>query len=171
MTFNTGLKLGVDFTKTYTDGLTPFQPGETQTRDDGVVFMHVKFTAAKTAGLCYIIDKDYIVQTGVVTSDATSAPLKLGTFQTSTTAPDSGVTYSWGWIAIEGPFQMWGTQSGAGAAANSELFTTSNIGQLFSSNISGTAAQVHGVKFTTAVTAFSTMTNAFAAVPMYIPTT
>ncbi len=157
--------IGVDFEKTYKDGKLEHTLGDEILGADGVTYKFVRFTAAKTKGLVYIIDESFTLGSGLAISGQTSAPLVLGVPQINLEAPNSDQTYAYGWVAIKGPFQVF---AAGNTAANTELYTSSLTGVLHS-NVSG-AKLVHGIKLTAAagVTA-SALTNAYAAVPLHVP--
>ena len=158
MTFGVGQTLGIDFTKTDTNVLTSsFSLGERQLGSDGITYLRVRATAAKTRGLVYIVGSDFTVGNGITTSGVSVAPVACGVPQTTSLAPDSGETYSYFWVAVKGPMSIAGVGS---CAADVEVYTTSVAG-LLNSAISG-AKRLEGVKFTTAVTADSAVTAAFA---------
>lgn len=164
MGYAKGQTLGIDFTKSYTDGNFDFTLGETREDSAGTVFMFVRATAAKTAGYVGIIDKDFNFGSLITTTLTSTAPLALGVPQTTSVAPDSGQTYSYFWVAIAGPMNVIGVN---GCSADVELYTSS-VGGTVNSLVSG-AKKVFGLKFTTAVTAASTATAAYATSKISIP--
>lgn len=164
MGYSKGQVLGVDFTKTYTDGNFDYTPGQTLEDSAGTTFMFVRHTAAKTAGYAGIIDQNFTFGSVVTTSLTSAAPLALGVPQVDIEAPDSGQTYSYSWVAVKGPMNVIGVN---GCSADVELYTTS-VGGTLNSLVSGNK-KVFGLKFTTAVTAASTATAAYASSFVTVP--
>lgn len=158
MPFNTDQTLGIDFTKTDTAALTSsFALGERRLGSDGITYMRVRATAAKSQGLVYIVDNTFTVGNGITTSGVSVAPVACVVPQTTSLAPDAGETYAYFWAGVKGPLSIAGVGS---CSANVELFTTSTAG-LLNSSISG-AKRLEGVKFTSAVTTDSAVTAAFS---------
>lgn len=156
--FSLSGRLGIDFEASYTDGKFNHNLGDIQVDSNGTEFMFVRFTAAKTQGLAYIVGYDFTLGSGITTTLASAAPIALGVPQADLSAPDSGQTYSYGWVAVGGTgFEVRGVGS---CSADVELFTTSVSG-LLNSAISG-AKRVEGAKFTTTCTADSALTAAFS---------
>ena len=157
--------IGVDFEKTYTDGTKEFQLGDEILGSDGTTYKFVRFTAAKTKGKAYIIGSDFTLGNGLAIAEQTSAPLAVGVPQVDLTAPDSDQTYSYGWVAVKGPMQVF---AAGNTSANTELYTSSLVGVLHS-NVSG-AKLVQGAKLTAAARSTSSaLAAAFASTFLSVP--
>ena len=129
---------GVDFTKSYRDGHPQFTLGTEILASDGVTYKFVRFTANKSAYSPYIIGYDFTLGSVVSTSSISVAPLAAGVPQTDLAGPDSGVTYSYGWVAVKGPFQAWTANSTAGGiGVDTELYVSSFASGAFHSLVSG----------------------------------
>lgn len=158
--------LGVDFEKTYTDGKQPFSAGQEVLGSDGTVYKFVKFTAAKTLGVPYLIGSDFVLGNEVTTAGVSVAPVGVGVPQVALTAPDAGISYAYGWVAIKGPMSVF--VAGA-CSANVEILTTSVSGMLASA---GVGKRIDGLKVTSAPgsIAVSALATAFAATEITVPT-
>lgn len=157
--------LGVNFDNTITDGNYPFPLGTELLGNDGITYKLVRFTAARTRGLVYIIGSDFTLGNAITTSNSSASPVLLGVPQVDLLAPDAGVTHAYGWVAIDGPLSVAGV---AGATADQEIFTTS-VGGLVNSLVAG-AKRIEGLKFTSTVPTNSAVTAAFAAQKLMIGT-
>lgn len=162
-------RVGVDFTKTDTS-YPSAKLGEEVLGSDGITYKYCRAAAAKTAGYMYKLDYDSggftVSATGVVNSDASAAPLALVVPQTTTSAPDSGFTYAYAWYAVKGPLKIipvYGPVTGA----DTELSLCSVAGQLLASTTG--LAFIPGLKLTAAATAASTLSQAYAANALSIP--
>lgn len=166
MAFAIGGKLGVDLAKTYTDGVAPFQLGDEVTDSAGTTFKFVRFSAAKTTAVPYLIGSDFTLGNEATTAGVSVAPVGLGVPQVDLTAPDSGVSYSYGWVAIKGPMSVF--VAGA-TSANVEILTTSVSGMLASA---GTGKRVDGLRVITAPgsIAVSALASAYSADTIQVPT-
>lgn len=168
MAFALSGKIGVDFTKSYTDGNFPFRLGDVERGSDGITYMFVRATAAKTAGLVYILDDNFTVADGITTSGVSASPVALCVPQTTSTAPDSGQTYSYFWVAVAGALSVFEGRGGT-VSADVELFTTATAG-IVDSFVTGTSAKrIDDLKFTATVTS-SALSAAYASRPISVPT-
>ena len=169
MSYATSGRLGVDFTKTYTDGLFPFSLGAQEVDNNGVVYRFCRATAAKTAGIVYILDDSFTVGGGITSTLASAAPVALCVPQTTTVAPDSGQTYADAWYATHGPLSVFDGRGGT-TSADVELYTTATAG-IIDSYVTGVTAmkRIDDLKWTATPTS-SALSAAFASRAISIPT-
>lgn len=154
-------KLGTDFTKTYVDGKFQHTLGDEIIDSAGTTYKFVRFTAAKTKGLIYMIDHNFTLGSASTTALTSTAPFGYGVPQTDLTAPNSDQTYSYGFVAIKGPMVLLDVTL---PSADIELYTSSITG-ITQSNVGGGKA-IDGLKFTSAATTVSAIRNAFSYLPL-----
>jgi hypothetical protein len=165
MAYSVSPTANINLEKTYSSGEAPVALGTEVVGSDGATYQLVKFQAGKDKGKVYVIGDDFELTDGLTTTGTSAAPLGLGVPQVALDAPDAGVTFAFGFVAIKGAFKLFDTLQ---PAADVELFTTATAG-ILNSNTAG-AKRLEGVKFTEAAVGASELRNAFSHLPLGVST-
>jgi hypothetical protein len=143
-------------------GVPEYELGS-EVKRGGCTYRYVRTAGALDRGKGYILDRDSTAGSAISSSNQTSAPIALGFPQVAFAAPTSPATYSYGWVAVSGKFQI---EVPGNCSANVELLSTSVGGILHSTG----SKRVDGIKITTAASVASAMNNAFAPTYVTLPT-
>jgi len=177
MTASTGLTavspplIGFKYSQEWTDvgdaegTLPPFALGTRVVTKDGGVWRFVKAAAAKTAGLIYVVDEDWVVGGGLTTTLA-AEPIRCGIPYATSSAPtaiDASASYTFFWLQTGGDFPVI-TTAGA-VTANIALYTTATAGKV--DDASTATILVHTLTALAALTAAGTTTG-FSAEELHI---
>lgn len=159
--------LGVDVTQQWTDKtpLFEFGLGSIHRTVAGDVYRLVRATAAKTIGLVYHIDENWLVGDGATTTTTADITDAFGIPAYTTTAPasiDAAATYTYFWIQTAGNFAVVTTDDAV--VDNTLAYTSGTTGKPTDAN-SGNIIQ--SMKFTTA-TGAGANTTAFSPCELHI---
>lgn len=154
---------GVDLNEEATDGNPKYALGTRVLTNLGNMYRYVGYAAAKTAARVYEITEDWLVTDLLTKTTDGDAPLALGVFKTTTTAPAGTVTTNYGWIQTAGIFPAVGLL--ISCKASTELMTNASAGKLDDSS----GVVVHAIKATASITAAANQ-ECFSHCELYIPT-
>lgn len=159
--------IGVDVTKEWNDiDLPEFALGTQVRFADGDMYRLVRATAAKTIGLLYIVDENWLVGDAATTTNTDALPNAFGIPAKTSTAPTSlnaSATYTYFWIQTAGNFDR--VETSAAVADNALAYTSGTGGKIDDGDGSGNIIQA--MKFT-ALTSGGTNTTAFSPVEIHI---
>lgn len=115
----------------------------------GNIYRFVSATAAKTAGLCYLIDEDYAVGSGVTkgTDDSSTAGIPHTTSSAPTAIGNSSSTKTYFWLQTGGEFAS--ITPGNTVADGGEVASTGYAGVLDDGDDSG--LRIPGAQWTAAL--------------------
>ena len=159
---------GVKVTQEWTDK-TPapeFKLGTRAVFANGDVYRLVRAAAAKTIGLLYIIDEDWLVGGGATTALTDALPNAFGVPAQTSSAPtaiDAAATYTYFWIQTAGNFAR--VETSNTVADNALAYTGTTAGKIDDGDETGNIIQA--LKFTAAATG-ATNTTAFSNVELHI---
>jgi hypothetical protein len=157
--------IGVLTSQEWTD-VTPseYELGTKAEFTNGDIFRLVRATAAKTIGLGYIIDENWLVGDGVATTATDALPCLVGIPEATSSAPtalNASATYTYFWIQTAGNFDRIETD---GAVADNALVNTTATAGKFDDAATNI---VIACRFT-ALTSTGTNTTAFSPVELHI---
>lgn len=159
--------VGVDVSKEWNDiDGSEFALGTKVEFSDGDVYRLVRAAAAKTIGLLYIIDENWLVGDAATSTNTDALPNAFGIPAATSTAPatlNASATYTYFWIQTAGNFDR--VETSAASADNALAYTSGTGGKIDDGDGSGNIIQA--LKFTAAATG-ATNTTAFSPCELHI---
>ena len=111
------------------DDVPQFALGTEVRFSDNSVYSYCRWTAAKTAGIAYLLDTNFTVGASLTTAALSSLPADIGVPVSTTSAPATGNIYKYGWIQRAGTIALDHCDTQI-TTAGSLVYTTANAGVL-----------------------------------------